>query len=82
MRVGVDHLDVPRAALVGDLGDRTRERKVVGVPRDAEQLPRLEVDADLDREACVAGESLLGRHGAQRTRRGVSFPQNSVPAPW
>ena len=76
------HLDVARPALVGDLGDRTGERKVVGVPRDAEQLPRLEVDADLDREAGVAGESLLGRHGAQPTRRGVSFPQQLVPAPW
>ena len=64
MRVGVDHLDVLGAALVGDLGDRADERQVIGVARDPQQLARLEVDPDLDGEAGVAGESLLGSHGS------------------
>ena len=63
VRVGVEHLDVACAQLVGDLRDRPCEREVIGVGRDAEQLPRLEVDADLDREAGIAGEALVRRHG-------------------
>ena len=50
--------------------------------RDAEQLPRLEVDADLDRKACVAGESLLGRHGAAAYYVARLVLHNSRAAPW
>ena len=37
---GSERLDVARAALVGDLGDRANERQVLRLGRDAEELAR------------------------------------------
>ena len=64
VRIGVERLDVLRAALVRDLGDRADERQVVGMARDAQQLARLEVDPDLDGEAGVPRESLVRSHSS------------------
>ena len=82
MRVGVDRLDVPRATLVGDLRDCPDKRQVLGVGRDAEQLPGLEVDPYLDGEACVAGEALVRSHATQPTTARYSFIRNSASASW
>ena len=86
MGIRVEDLDEPRATLVGDLGNRACERKMVGMGADAEQLPRLKVDADLDHESCVPGDSLLGCHARQPTTLRTPFSttlarrRGSVPA--
>ena len=65
MRIGERRLDVACATRVRDLGDGANQREVIGMAVDPQQLPRLEVDADLDDEPGVPRDALLGRHGAR-----------------
>jgi hypothetical protein len=62
MVVAVEHLHVPRPALVRDPADGPDQRKMLRVGRYPEELPRLEVDGDLDRKACVPVEPLRRTH--------------------
>jgi mono/diheme cytochrome c family protein len=84
--IGVDGLDVPRAALIGHFGDRAHEGKVIGMAGHAHQLAWLEVDPDLDGEARVAHESLFRSHSSAAYTDGRSFSRTrlwcrgSVPA--
>lgn len=82
MRIDVDRLDVSGTALVGDLGDRAHEWQMIRMGGDAEELARLEVDSDLDREACVARHPIVRRHGRDFTREGGAFCLNSRSMPW
>ena len=63
--VAIVHVHEAGAALVRDAADRARERQVLRVGRDPEELPGLEVDGDLDRKACVPVEPLVRRHGGK-----------------
>jgi hypothetical protein len=60
--VAVEHLDIARAALVRDPADGSNQGKMLRVGRYPEELPRLEVEGDLDREACVPVEPLRRTH--------------------
>ena len=51
VRVAVDDLDVAGAALVRDAADGADQREMLRIGRDPQELPRLEVDGDLDRKA-------------------------------
>jgi hypothetical protein len=62
MVVAVEHLDIARPALVRDAPDCSDQREMLRVGRDPEELPRLEVDGDLDRKACVPVEPLRRTH--------------------
>ena len=66
MLVGVQDVDVLGARGVRRAGDRTGERCVLDQRVDPENLARLEVQADLDGEACVAFETVVVfRHGGE-----------------
>ena len=52
------------------------------MPGDPHQLAGLEVDPDLDGEAGVAGESLLGSHSSAAYTDGAIVLPNSAPVPW
>jgi hypothetical protein len=60
--VAVEHLHIARATLVCDPADSPDQREMLRVGRDPEELPRLEVDGDLDRKACVPVEPLRRTH--------------------
>ncbi len=62
MVVAVEHLDIARAALVRDPADGPDQGEMLRVGRDPKELPRLEVDGDLDRKACVPVEPLRRTH--------------------
>src|SRR5262245_39175446 len=66
MAVAVVRLDVPRAALVRDTADCAHERRGVGPRRDAEEVPRLEVDRHLHRKPRVPVEPLVRCHMTKR----------------
>jgi hypothetical protein len=51
VRVPVHDLDVPGAALVRDPPHGSDQRQMLRIGRDPQELPRLEVDGDLDRKA-------------------------------
>ncbi len=63
--VSVEHLDVPGPALVGNAADRADQREVLRIGRDPKELPGLEVDSDLDGQACVPVEPLRRAHQMQ-----------------
>ncbi len=80
--VDIDRLDVPRAARVCDLGDRAHERKVLRVSCDSQELPRLEVDADLDGEAGVAAAAARQESRGAHYIRGMRSPPTRSVVPW
>ena len=63
--VAVEHVHVLRAGLVRLARDRPRERRMLDQRVDAERLPGLQIQADLDGQARVLLESLVG-HGGER----------------
>src|SRR4029079_12908357 len=62
MVVAVEHLHVPRPALVRDPADGPDQRKMLRVRRYPEERPRLEVDGHPDRKAGVPVEPLRRTH--------------------
>ncbi len=86
VRVRVQRFDVLGTALVRNFRDRPDQRQVVRMSRNAQQLAGLEVDSDLDGEAGVACESLLGSHscaaytGFRADSR--SFSRTPLREPW
>ena len=76
--IGIERLDVPGAALVGDLGDRPDQGQMIRMPGDTYELAGLEVDPDLHGEAGVACESLLGSHSSAAYTGGRSFSRTSL----
>ena len=69
VRVEIGRVDEPRAPLVGALGDRADDRLHARLRLDRDDLPPLDVGAEVDREI---GEALEGSllHGAQDRRWG------------
>ena len=66
MLIGVENVDVLGARGVGLASDRAGERRMLEQGVDPEYLPRLEVEADLDDEARIALETLIGcLHGGE-----------------
>ena len=64
--VGVENVDVSRPGRVRLARDRTRERRVLDQRVDPEDLPRLQVQPDLNDKACIAVEALVGSgHGGE-----------------
>ena len=76
--VGVEDVDVLRAGLVGLACDRARERRVLEQRVDAERLARLQIQADLHRQACVLLESLVVQ-ARRRTIAGRCRPPVRCP---
>ncbi len=63
--VRVEDVDVAGAGAVGLLRCRTDERRMLQRSADRKRLTRLQVDADVDREAGVLGKPVFGRHRAR-----------------